>query len=179
MIIEFYRIHFYHNPTLFYFQLNRTKVVGQQKNKHRFDPIKLNRGVVLVSNLPHGFFEPQLEKYFNQFGRVTRLRLARSQQTGQSKGHAFVEFQYPEVAQVAAETLNNYLMYRHILKTVYIPPAKQTHNYFRQDVTFQETREGTKVYSEAIKRLEATIKNRLAPVTKQQLEIRNKRSQKL
>lgn len=160
--------------------MNRTKVVEQQKNKHRFDAIKLNRGVVLIHNIPHGFYEEQIEKYFNQFGRVTRLRVARSSKTGQSKGFAFVEFQYPEVAQVAAETLNNYLMYRQVLKTVYIPPAKQTHNYFRQDVSFQKLKDGTtKLYSDVTENLEKTIKDRLQPVTKHQLEIRNKRSHKL
>lgn len=160
--------------------MNRTKVVEQQKNKHRFDPIKLNRGVVLIHNLPHGFFEEQLEKYFSQFGRVTRLRLARCQKTGRSKCYAFVEFQYPEVAKVAAETLSNYFMYRQVLKTVYIPPEKQTHNYFRQDAVYQTLQNGqTKVLSDATLRLEKTIQERLQPVTDLQMQYRTQRSQKM
>lgn len=92
------------------------------------------RGVILIKNLPHGFFEEQLEKYFSQFGRVTRLRLCRSKTTGTSKGYAFIEFEFPEVAQVAAETMNNYLMFQKIVKTVYIPPEKQCFNYFKTSV---------------------------------------------
>ncbi|EAT87828.2 hypothetical protein SNOG_05437 [Parastagonospora nodorum SN15] len=42
-------------------------------------------GVVYVGRVPRGFFEPQMKKYFSQFGRVTRLRLSRNKKTGASK----------------------------------------------------------------------------------------------
>ncbi len=45
----------------------------------------LKRGVVYIGHIPIGFAEPQMRKFFNQFGRVTRLRLARSGKTGKSK----------------------------------------------------------------------------------------------
>ncbi|TMW42998.1 hypothetical protein DOY81_011920 [Sarcophaga bullata] len=96
-----------------------TVVSGQlQKkiNKKQQKPIKDPRGVVFIKHLPHGFFEEQLKKYFSQFGNVTRVRLARSTRTGNSKGYAFVEFEYPEVAQVAAETMDNYLMFKKVVK---------------------------------------------------------------
>lgn len=35
-------------------------------------------GVVYVGHLPTGLFEPQLKAYFEQFGKVLRLRLSRS-----------------------------------------------------------------------------------------------------
>jgi len=89
------------------------------------------RGVVIVKHLPHGFFEQQLRQYFRQFGRVLRVRLARSLRTGNSKGYAFVEFEYPEVAKVAADTMDNYLMFQKVVKASYIPPEKQTFNFFR------------------------------------------------
>jgi len=37
------------------------------------------------------------------------------QKTGKARGFAFVEFMYPEVAKVVAETMNNYLMNKKIL----------------------------------------------------------------
>lgn len=37
-------------------------------------------------------------------------------QTGRSKGYAFVEFEYDEVARIVAETMNNYLMFDKLLK---------------------------------------------------------------
>lgn len=37
------------------------------------------------------------------------------QKTGKARGFAFIEFMYPEVAKVVAETMNNYLMHKKIL----------------------------------------------------------------
>lgn len=128
--------------TFSFLQLNRAPVVKKQKAKHQFDPTRLNRGVVLIQNLPKGFFEKQLKKYFTQYGRVTRLRLARSERTGGSKGYAYIEFKYPEVAKVAAESMNGYLMFRQKLKTVYIPPDEQDHDYFKQTVQFVKQKSG-------------------------------------
>uniref|UniRef100_A0A1A9UNV4 RRM domain-containing protein n=1 Tax=Glossina austeni TaxID=7395 RepID=A0A1A9UNV4_GLOAU len=112
-----------------------------KKRKRASKPIK-NRGVVFVKHLPHGFFEEQMRNYFSQFGDVTRLRLVRSKRTGGSKGYAFVEFRYPEVAQVAAETMNNYLMFQKVLKAAFIPPDEQKYNYFRSTVRQIKTKSG-------------------------------------
>ena len=40
------------------------------------------RGVVFVKNIPHGFYENEMEKFFGQFGGVTRVRLSRSKRVG-------------------------------------------------------------------------------------------------
>lgn len=122
--------------------MNRAPAVKKQKAKHQYDATRLNRGVMLIQNLPKGFYEKELKKYFTQYGRVTRLRLARSESTGGSKGHAYIEFKHPEVAQVACESMDGYLMFRQRLKTVYIPPAEQDHDYFKQPVKFVKTKAG-------------------------------------
>ncbi|GLC40226.1 hypothetical protein PLESTB_000228200 [Pleodorina starrii] len=80
--------------------------------------------VVYIGHLPHGFFEKQLLGYFSQFGKVTRVRLSRSKKTGNAKGYAFVEFQYPEVARVAAEAMDGYFLFKQRLKCKLIPPSK-------------------------------------------------------
>lgn len=36
------------------------------------------KGVVMIKNFPHGFYEKQMFGYFSQFGEVTRLKIARS-----------------------------------------------------------------------------------------------------
>lgn len=36
------------------------------------------KGVVMIKNFPHGFYEKQMFSYFSQFGEVTRLKIARS-----------------------------------------------------------------------------------------------------
>uniref|UniRef100_A0A1A9WMQ9 RRM domain-containing protein n=1 Tax=Glossina brevipalpis TaxID=37001 RepID=A0A1A9WMQ9_9MUSC len=117
------------------------KQLKKKKQKRASKPIK-DRGVIFIKHLPHGFFEEQMKNYFSQFGDVTRTRLVRSRRTGGSKGYAFIEFRYPEVAQVAAETMNNYLMFQKVLKSVYIPPEEQKYNYFRSSVRQIKTKSG-------------------------------------
>lgn len=83
---------------------------------------KGNPGVVYVGRIPHGFYESEMRQYFSQFGTITKLRLSRNRKTGHSKHFAFLEFESNEVAKIVAETMNNYLMYGHILKCKYVEP---------------------------------------------------------
>jgi len=57
-----------------------------------------------------------MKSYFTQFGEVTRLRLSRNKKTGRSKHYAFLEFANESVAEIVADTMNNYLLFGHILK---------------------------------------------------------------
>lgn len=59
--------------------------------------------------------------YFSQFGKVLKVRVSRSVKTGNSRGYGYVLFKDMGVAQVAAETMNNYLMYDKILKCKLLP----------------------------------------------------------
>lgn len=78
-------------------------------------------GVVYIGRIPHGFYESQMREYFSQFGTITRLRLSRNKKTGASKHFAFIEFESDEVAKIVADTMDNYLMFGHILKCKYAP----------------------------------------------------------
>jgi nucleolar protein 15 len=80
-------------------------------------------GAVYVGRVPHGFYENEMRQYFSQFGTITKLRLSRNRKTGQSKHFAFLEFESTEVAKIVAETMDNYLMFGHILKCKYIQPG--------------------------------------------------------
>lgn len=73
-------------------------------------------GVVFVGRIPHGFYEHEMREYFSQFGNISRLRLSRNRKSGASKHYAFIEFTSAGVAQIVADTMNNYLMFGHILK---------------------------------------------------------------
>lgn len=101
----------------------KKKVQEVKKNKSKKGS-QLTPGVIYVGHLPKGLFEPQLKSYFEQFGKVTRLRLSRSKKTGGSKGYAYVEFDCDEVAKIVAETMNNYLMGERIIKCHVVPPEK-------------------------------------------------------
>ncbi|CAG7928359.1 unnamed protein product [Penicillium olsonii] len=78
-------------------------------------------GTVYIGRIPHGFYEHQMKAYFSQFGDITQLRLSRNRQTGRSKHYAFIEFSSTTVAKIVAETMDNYLMYGHIVKCKYVP----------------------------------------------------------
>ncbi|PCH42216.1 RNA-binding domain-containing protein [Wolfiporia cocos MD-104 SS10] len=83
-----------------------------------------DRGVIYLGRIPHGFYEDQMRSYFSQFGNVTRLRLSRNKKTGRSKHYAFIEFDSASVAQIVAETMDNYLLMGHILQCKVIPKDK-------------------------------------------------------
>lgn len=61
-----------------------------------------------------------MTQYFKQFGVVTNARVIRSKRTGNSKGFAFVEFKEPAVAEIVAETMNNYLMGKRLIKGIHV-----------------------------------------------------------
>ena len=67
-----------------------------------------------------------MRTYFSQFGDVTKLRLSRNKKTGRSKHFAFLEFASKDVASIVAQTMNNYLMFGHILKC-HLVPNEQVH----------------------------------------------------
>lgn len=68
------------------------------------------RSQVYVGNLPKNFQQYELKKYFSQFGEVSRARLSRNKKTGKSRLYGFVEFVDATSAEVAAETMDNYLL---------------------------------------------------------------------
>jgi len=97
-----------------------------------------NRAVIYISHIPHGFYEKAMRAFFGQFGTVTNLRLGRSKKTGRSCGFAFVEFKYREVAEVVAESMNNYLMFDRLLKCSVVPKERTSKAIFRGKVKEQK-----------------------------------------
>ncbi|MCJ1225456.1 hypothetical protein MMC12_002105 [Toensbergia leucococca] len=83
-------------------------------------------GVIYVGRIPHGFHEHEMRSYFTQFGPILRLRLSRNRRTGASKHYAFIEFASESVAAIVASTMNNYLLFGHILKCRVVP-REQVH----------------------------------------------------
>ncbi|KAL2149625.1 hypothetical protein VTH82DRAFT_8277 [Thermothelomyces myriococcoides] len=90
-----------------------------------------NPGVMYLSRIPHGFYEHELRSYFGQFGEITRLRVVRNKKTGASRHRAFIEFADAEVADIAARTMDNYLLFGHILSAKIVPPAQVHPNLFK------------------------------------------------
>ncbi|KAK3903850.1 hypothetical protein C8A05DRAFT_32381 [Staphylotrichum tortipilum] len=88
-------------------------------------------GVMYLARLPHGFYEHELREYFGQFGDITKLRVVRNKKTGASRHRAFIEFAEAEVADIAARTMDKYLLFGHILTAKIVPPAQVHPNLFK------------------------------------------------
>lgn len=83
------------------------------------------RGVLYIGHIPKGFVEPQMKKFFGQFGKVTRLRLSRSKKTSGCKGYGWVEFAEESVAKIVAQTMHKYLLGEKTLVVELVPKEKQ------------------------------------------------------
>ena len=88
-------------------------------------------GVVYVGHIPHGFYEHEMRQYFEQFGTILQLRLSRNRKTGASKHYAFVQFASDIVADIVSKTMDNYLLFNHILKVKLVPDEQVPENLFK------------------------------------------------
>ena len=83
------------------------------------------------SHLPHGLYEKQLLGFFAQFGRVSRVRVARSKRTARAKGYAYVEFAHSGVAEVAAGAMDGHLLLKQALSVRCLPRSEVHPELFR------------------------------------------------
>jgi nucleolar protein 15 len=88
-------------------------------------------GVVYVGHIPHGFYEHEMRAYFEQFGSILQLRLSRNRKSGASKHYAFIKFASANVASIVAKTMDNYLLFNHILKVKLIADEQVPENLFK------------------------------------------------
>jgi nucleolar protein 15 len=88
-------------------------------------------GVIYVGRIPHGFYENEMRAYFKQFGNILKLRLSRNKSTGASKHYAWIQFESSIVADIVAKTMDNYLMFGHLLKVKLVPDEQVPENLFK------------------------------------------------
>lgn len=103
-----------------------------QKIENAIEGLELNTGVLYVSHLPWGINEEGLRKYFQQFGKIERYILPRSKDSGRIKGYAFIEFESLEIAQIAAKTMNNYILFDKILKCSIVADRSRYNTIFKR-----------------------------------------------
>ena len=100
------------------------KVTGEKaagsgaKLSKRFNKLRLrksdldgSKGIVYVGHLPKGFEEDGLKKFFEQFGKIQKIRVSRSKKTGRCRGYAFLEFKEKKVAEIAVKTMDKYIIF--------------------------------------------------------------------
>ncbi|CAH1972412.1 unnamed protein product [Acanthoscelides obtectus] len=107
----------------------KIEIIEDKKKKQR-QSAEEKRGLIYIGHIPHGFYEEEIKQYFDQFGKVTNVKVCRSNKTGQSKGYGYVEFFHQEVARIAAETMNNYLMFKKRIVAEYVPYEKRPNHLF-------------------------------------------------
>ncbi|KAL4203170.1 hypothetical protein AMTRI_Chr01g102660 [Amborella trichopoda] len=83
-----------------------------------------NSTVLYIGRIPRGFYEDEMRGFFEQFGTIKNLRIARNRKTGKSKHYGYIEFQSPEVAKIVADCMHNYLLYEHMLQVHLVPPER-------------------------------------------------------
>ncbi|KAF4451380.1 hypothetical protein F53441_5646 [Fusarium austroafricanum] len=88
-------------------------------------------GVIYIGRIPHGFYEHEMRQYFEQFGPIIALRLSRNKKTGASKHYAFVKFAEASTAEIVCKTMDNYLLFGHILKCRMIPKEQVHEDMFK------------------------------------------------
>jgi len=67
-----------------------------------------------------------MQRFFSQFGDITRFRLARNLKTGKSRHHAFIEFKDGEIVDIVAEAMNNYFLFGRKL-ICHVVPSEKVH----------------------------------------------------
>lgn len=88
-------------------------------------------GVVYIGRIPHGFYEHEMREYFKQFGNILKLRLSRNVKTGASRHYAFLQFESATVADIVAKTMDNYLLFGHLLKVKAVPDERVPAELFK------------------------------------------------
>jgi nucleolar protein 15 len=88
-------------------------------------------GVVYIGRIPHGFYENEMKAYFSQFGNILKIRMSRNRKTGASKHYAWVEFESKGVAEIVAKTMDNYLLFNHILKVKLVADEQVSPDLFK------------------------------------------------
>jgi len=138
------------------------KMVKKAKKKGPGRPKQ--KAVMCVRHLANEFQEKELKGYFGQFGKINRLRLARSRKTGNSRGYAFIEFDDQKDAKIAAKTMDKYLMHEKIMRCDIIPKEKVHADIFKgcnQEYFFGALyRKNRRVYNQA--KTEKSTKRALA-----------------
>eukprot|EP00924_Labyrinthula_sp_SR-Ha-C_P002051 snap_masked-scaffold_145-processed-gene-0.2-mRNA-1 protein AED:0.30 eAED:0.30 QI:0/-1/0/1/-1/1/1/0/232 len=86
--------------------------------------IASKEGIIKISNIPHGFYEKEMEGYFSQFGEVTNVRCSRARKSFKPRGYGYVQFKNPDVAEVAQKSMHNYVLFEKVVRCSLMDPEK-------------------------------------------------------
>ncbi|KAN0015461.1 hypothetical protein ACTFIU_008192 [Dictyostelium citrinum] len=82
----------------------------KQLNKSREYVLGVKGATIQINEIPKGFYETELYKFFRQFGEIKGVRVDRTL-SGKFAKRAYVRFFDAEVAKIAKEAMNGYIMF--------------------------------------------------------------------
>lgn len=134
-------------------EVNDTKSpkAAKKGKKKAVDPNEKS-SVIYIGHLPHGFYEPQLKKFFMQFGIVRKCKLFRSAKTGGSKGFAFLQFESAETAQTVSDAMQGYFLHDRQLVSHVVPTSKHHDGMWKMRKPTEEMVEEAKKNEEKIEK---------------------------
>ncbi|EGC28909.1 hypothetical protein DICPUDRAFT_85031 [Dictyostelium purpureum] len=87
------------------------KEKGEKASKKSLDYILGVKGATIkITKLPKGFNETELFRFFKQFGNIKGVRVDRTT-NGKFSTQAFIRFTDAEVAKIARDAMNGYIMF--------------------------------------------------------------------
>lgn len=105
--------------------------------------------VVYLGHLPKGFDEDEIRKFFNQFGKIKRMKLFRAKKSLASKGYAFLEFETEEIAKVVTEAMDGYFLMERKLVAQQLTADRVHDGLFLQKVESRLIKKITQLQAEA------------------------------
>ena len=114
--------------------------------------------VIYIGHLPRDCEERALTEFLKQFGRLVQMRVCRSHKTGGSKGYAFAKFHSPEVAAIAADTLNGHLLFQKRLVSHVLAPEQNHPKLFSSHAPTKFQKKPQQTGPKSLEKMEAVTK---------------------
>ena len=90
--------------------------------------------VLYISHLPYGFDDRASYSFFSQFGTLKGICFPRSKKSGRSKGYMFLLFESRQVAEICAQAVNGYFLFKKSVKCLVLPKNhKIIYNRFKKN----------------------------------------------
>ncbi|EKX74205.1 nucleolar phosphoprotein, putative [Theileria equi strain WA] len=121
----------------------------------------VKKNIIYVGNLPRQLTESQIKRYFLQFGDVLKIRLMKSKKTNGSRGYAFVQFENNEIAQIAADAMNNYFIDGKSLKVHVKDDEQIVKNLFKKGKPVMSKKNKIKLLDKEKQLKEAKMKSKI------------------
>ncbi|ORX56792.1 RNA-binding domain-containing protein [Hesseltinella vesiculosa] len=135
-------------------------------------------GIVYVGRIPKSFVEADIVRYFKQFGEIKKIRISKNKK-GQSRHYGFIQFASKEVAEIVAETMNNYLVDGRLIQCNVVPESQQHEKLFASQkksspLAFAKRAEKVRNQDKDLKQYLKSAQNLVAGEKKKRAALKNK-----